>query len=252
MADWSSEQYLKFGEQRTRPARDLAACIRHSAPKSAVDIGCGPGNSTSILREFFPDADLLGIDSSANMIERAKMEHPEIPFRVCDARSLSGRYDLLFSNACLQWIPDHFSLIPFLMDNLNDNGVLAVQIPMNGEEPLFKLIREIAQEPEWGLRDVPLQPNETLTPQEYINILAGCTSSFDAWETKYYHRLQDHRALVEWVKGTRIRPYLEHLSAAKGAAFENEILHRVQELYSVMENGEVVLGFRRFFFVAVK
>lgn len=252
MADWNSEQYLKFREQRTQPARDLAMRIQHSAPKSAVDIGCGPGNSTSILKEIFPDIDLLGIDSSTNMIERAKAEHPDIAFHVCDARSLSGNYDLLFSNACLQWIPDHASLIPFLMEHLCEHGALAVQIPMNSEEPLFRLIGEIAQQPEWGLRDVPLQPNETLTPQEYFNILSKCSSSFDIWETKYYHRLQDHKALVEWVKGTRIRPYLEHLSKAKGAAFENEIICQAKAIYPPVKTSEVVLGFRRFFFVAVK
>lgn len=252
MADWNSEQYLKFREQRTQPARDLIMRIQRNAPKSVVDIGCGPGNSTFLLKEFFPNADLLGIDSSANMIERAKAEHSDIAFRVCDARSLSGSYDLLFSNACLQWIPDHASLIPFLMDKLNDHGVLAVQIPMNGEEPLFKLIHEIAQEPEWGLHDVPLQPNEALTPQSYFDILSGCSSSFDIWETKYYHRLQNHKALVEWVKGTRIRPYLDHLNETDGAAFEDEIVCQSRNIYPPTENGEVVLGFRRFFFVAVK
>ena len=155
MADWNSEQYLKFREQRTQPARDLAMRIQHSAPKSAIDIGCGPGNSTSILKEIFPGADLLGIDSSANMIDRAKAEHPDIAFRVCDARSLSGSYDLLFSNACLQWIPDHASLIPFLMEHLCEHGALAVQIPMNSEEPLFRLFGEIAQQAGMGAAGRP-------------------------------------------------------------------------------------------------
>lgn len=252
MSDWNSELYLKFREQRTQPALDLAARLKRSSPKTIADIGCGPGNSTSVLKSAFPNADIVGIDSSPNMIEKAKSEHPDISFRICDAYLLEGKYDLLFSNACLQWIPDHYKLIPALMEKLNENGVLAVQIPMNGDEPLFKLIKEIAEEPKWGLDKVSLQTNETLAPTEYFNILASCSKSFDIWETKYYHNLPDCKAMAEWVKGTRLRPYLEHLTEEQGAEFENETAERSKELYPVMNNGEVVLGFRRFFFTAVK
>jgi len=107
-------------------------------------------------------------------------------------------------------------------------------------------------EPKWGLHNVPLQPNETLSPNHYFNILSCCSSSFDMWEVKYYHSLADHRALVEWVKGTRLRPYLDCLGDEKGAKFENEIVERSKDFYPVMSNGEVLLGFRRFFFTAVK
>lgn len=120
MADWSSSQYLKFKNQRTQPAVDLAMRVVEKRPKTVVDIGCGPGNSTAVLRRIFPDAELLGIDSSPDMIERARREHPDLQFRLCDARALEGQYDLLFSNACLQWIPDHASLIPALMDKLRE------------------------------------------------------------------------------------------------------------------------------------
>ncbi len=113
MSDWNSTQYLKFKNERTQPAVDLAMRIKNN-PKTIVDIGCGPGNSTSVLRDIFPYADILGIDNSPNMIEKAKAEHPDISFRLCDALSLDGKYDLLFSNACLQWIPDHETLIPSL------------------------------------------------------------------------------------------------------------------------------------------
>lgn len=252
MSDWNSSQYLKFEKQRTQPARDLLARLKDLSPRNAADIGCGPGNSTSAIAEFFPNADIIGIDTSANMIEKAKSKYQNLNFKLCDASDLDGKYDLLFSNACLQWIPNHEKLIPALMNKLNENGVLAVQIPMNGEEPLFRLIKEIAEEPEWGLQNANIQPNETLTPTEYFNILTDCSSSFDMWEVKYYHNLPDHRALVDWVKGTRIRPYLDCMNEAQGAAFENEILERSKELYPIQNNGEVLLGFRRFFFTAVK
>ncbi len=132
-----------------------------------------------MLRDIFSDANILGIDNSPNMIEKAKAERPDINFRLCDAMSLDGKYDLLFSNACLQWIPDHATLIPAFMDRLNDGGMLAVQVPMNGDEPLSRLIREVADEPKWGLAGVPLQPNEVLMPAEYYNILSRCSSAFE-------------------------------------------------------------------------
>ena len=164
MADWHSEQYLKFAKERTQPARDLAARLTHLRPETVVDIGCGPGNSTQVLREVFPSADLFGIDSSPRMIEQARADHPNLCFRLCDASLLEGRYDLLFSNACLQWIPDHRTLLPALMGHLKDGGVLAVQMPRNGEEPLFRLIEVLAGEPHWDLRNVPGKINETLSP----------------------------------------------------------------------------------------
>lgn len=251
--DWNSTQYLKFENQRTQPSVDLAARLKALGSfKTIADIGCGPGNSTVVVKKSFPDAEIVGIDSSPNMIKKAQEAHPDIHFRECDALALESGYDLLFSNACLQWIPNHETLIPALMKKLNDNGVLAVQIPMNVEEPLFRLIEEIAAEPKWGLGGVPLQPNETLVPNEYFNILSRCSSAFDMWETKYYHPLSDHKALVEWVKGTRLRPYLDYLGEERGAAFEKEITESAKEHYPVMNNGKVLLGFRRFFFTAVK
>lgn len=252
MSEWNSTQYLKFKKQRTQPAVDLAMRVLDHNPKTIADIGCGPGNSTFVLKEIFPNADLLGIDNSMNMIEKAQSEHPDIKFRLCDALALENKYDLLFSNACLQWIPDHANLIPAFMDKLNDGGVLAVQIPINGEEPLFKLIKEVAAEPKWGIQEVKLQRNETLTTSEYFDILTDCSSAFDIWETKYYHHLTDHKALVEWVKGTRLRPYLTFLGEKLGEEFENEIVEKAKKLYPVRKSGGVVLGFRRLFFTAKK
>ncbi len=251
MSDWNSIQYLKFKNERTQPAKDLAMRISNN-PKTVVDIGCGPGNSTKVLRDFFPNADIIGIDNSPNMIKKAKAEYSNIDFRLCDALSLKGRYDLLFSNACLQWLPNHDMIIPFLIDKLNDGGILAVQVPMNNDEPLFHLIQEVAAEPRWSLSDIQLQPNETLTPLEYYNILSNCSSVFDMWEVKYYHTIPDHKALIDWVKSTRLRPYLDFLEKDKAAAFEEEIVNRSKKIYPIMDNGNVVLCFRRFFFTAVK
>lgn len=252
MADWNSVQYLKFKNERTQPALDLAMRIQNISAKTIADIGCGPGNSTSVLKAVFPNADILGIDNSQNMIEKARKENPHLRFELCDALSLHGKYDLLFSNACLQWIPDHRTLIPALMDKLNDGGMLAVQVPMNGEEPLFQLIQDVSGDPKWNLSKVMKQTNGTLKPLEYYDILLNCASSFDIWETKYHYILPNHKALIEFVKGSRIRPHLDFLGNEKGREFEKELIERSKELYPVMSDGKVVLGFRRFFFTAKK
>lgn len=161
------------------------------------------------------------------MVEKAANRYPDIPFRVCDAAALTGQYDLVFSNACLQWIPHHDSLIPKLMERLTDGGVLAVQMPMNEAEPLYRIIREVTAEAKWGFQNVRLETNETCKPEVYCDILSDCASSFDMWEIKYYHSLPDHRALIEWVRGTRLRPYLACLDENGRAALEASF-YRVQ------------------------
>jgi len=252
MSDWNSEKYLLFKDQRTQPAMDLALRVKKYSPNTIIDIGCGPGNSTQVLKSVFPDAELTGIDNSPNMIDRAKKEHPDIRFLRCGADELAGTYDLLFSNACLQWIPDHENLIPRLMSMLNPDGVLAVQIPMNAEEPLFRIIKDTASDKKWGFEDVYFEKNDVLSPEEYFDILFRCADSFEIWETVYYHGMSSHEQMIDWVRGTRLRPYLEALDIQQQAEFEKAILSKAEAAYPVMANGEVILKFRRFFFVAQK
>lgn len=252
MSDWNSELYLKFKQQRTQPAIDLANRLKPYEPASIVDIGCGPGNSTSVLHKTFPKASILGIDSSPNMIEKASQTHPELTFSLCSAQSLEGEYDALFSNACLQWIPDHRRLIPQLMERLVPGGVLAVQVPMNEGEPLYQIIREVAEDPKWDFQRVHFEVNETLKPEDYFDILSGCCSSFELWETVYCHQMPSHASLVEWVKGTRLRPYLDALAEQERAEFEGQIIQRVADTYPVRKNHQILFHFRRFFFLGVK
>ena len=187
------------------------------------------------------------------MIEKARALYPDLRFVQGNARTHNGRYDVLFSNVCLQWVPDHRALLPHLMRcNLNEGGVLTMQMPMNGEEPLFRIIRETADNPRWGVGDAANEVNGTLSPDEYFDILSGCASAFQIWETTYYHVLAGHEALIEWVRGTRLRPYLARLSAEEGAKFEAEILEKARKVYPLLDGGRVILRFRRFFFTAVK
>lgn len=252
MSDWNSDLYLKFEKQRTQPALDLAKRIEHHDPAEIVDLGCGPGNGTAVLRSVFPKAMLKGIDNSPNMIEKAKKAHPDIEFNLGDVQDLNGKYDLIFSNACLQWIPDHKQLLPYLMDKLNTGGILAVQIPMNEKEPLFKIIKETVKNSPFDFSRAYFEKNSILAPEEYYDILSECTSDFDIWETVYYHDMPSHDELINWVRGTRLRPYLDCLNDADKKIFEAELLKNVREQYAVMNNGNVILKFRRLFFTATK
>ena len=250
MAEWNSEQYLKFEAQRTQPAIDLANRLKDIIPNKIIDLGCGPGNSTNVLKTTFPDAFIVGIDNAKNMIEKAKMTYPDIDFRLCDLRLVASGFDLIFSNACLQWVPEHQVLLPELISKLNNNGTLALQIPNNAEEKLFIIIKEIASKPQWNFKDVYFETNDILRPDEYYEILSECSRDFTIWESIYYHNMPSHDSLVEWVKGTRLRPYLDALRPDEAILFENEIKERIKREYFTMKDGNIILKFKRLFFIA--
>lgn len=252
MWEWNPQQYLLFQKQRTQPAVDLANRVRERDVRTVMDLGCGPGNSTAVLQSVFPNARITGMDSSPVMIERARREHPDMDFQVGRVEELTGAFDLLFSNACLQWVPHHETLLPKLMEHLTDHGVLAVQMPRNQEEPLFRIIRQVAADSQWDFSKVYFERNDTLTPSQYHEILSGCAGAFELWETVYYHLLPSHRHLLEWVRGTRLRPYLEVLNRQQQKEFEQEILEKAQQAYPLTKDGTVIFPFRRFFFVAEK
>lgn len=255
MSEWNSEQYLKFKAQRTQPAVDLVKRIVINNPQKILDIGCGPGNSTKVLKDTFPYAEILGIDSSENMIKKAKETHPDIDFEIMDitneSQNLHG-FDIIFSNACLQWIPNHREFIPKIFSKLNEGGVLAVQIPMNSEETLFKIMSETVNEDKWDFSSMKTEPNTTLACYEYFDILSALTDKFDIWETVYYHNMPSVGAMLEWVKGTRLRPYLNALSSADGEKLIDEITQKASLSYTKQENGEIIFKFRRFFFTAIR
>lgn len=250
MTEWNPEKYLLFQKQRTQPAIDLANRVRDCNPKTVADIGCGPGNSTAILQQVFPYAEICGIDNSETMLAKARAAHSDIPFLFGSADNLPARYDLLFSNACLQWLPAHETLIPKLLSNLTAHGTLAVQMPKSQEEPPFRIIREVAADAEWDFSNVYFSKNDVLSCEAYYKILSSCTSRFEIWETAYYHILPSHQSLIEWLRSTRLRPYLDVLNPAQQAEFESRILEKVKEAYSLTANGEVIFRFNRLFFTA--
>ncbi len=252
MSKWNAEEYVKFEQERSQPAMDLVMRLQQSHPKTIVDLGCGPGNSTNILNQMFREAKIIGIDNAKEMIKKAQQTYPEISFCTGSVETLEGKYDLLFSNACLQWVANHTTLIPTLMDALNPEGIIAVQMPYNAKEPLYEIVEQVIANPKWGLQNAVIENNQTLSVDEYINILSKCASKFTIWESKYYHFLSDHQAMVDWIKSTKLRPYLEHLSEENKKALQNEILEEAKKRYPFTKNTEVVFGFNRLFFIAYK
>lgn len=256
MPEWNAEQYLKFVKERTQPAMDLANKIPLERPQAGLDIGCGPGNSTRVLANRFPNARVLGVDNSPHMIDKAKREHADLDFRLFDASqdfdTLGQGFDVVFSNACIQWIPDHPTLLRRMMGVLREGGVLAVQVPMNFKEPIHQIIEGLVASQKWKDKFSTPRIFYTLTPEAYFDLLAEMSADFSLWETIYCHRMPSHESIVEWYKGTGLRPYLSALSARDAAEFEKEVYNEVVKAYPKQANGEILFRFPRFFFTAVK
>jgi len=256
MKKWNAEKYLLYVNERTQPAIDLASQIYLDYPVSILDIGCGPGNSTAVLAQRYPNADILGIDNSGEMINAACKNYPNLKFQRFDAEKdltlLGHAYDVVFSNACIQWLPNHAKLIKDLMHILKSGGVLAVQLPMIWEEPLHKDLEALASSEKWAAEMHVLDCFHHLSYEEYFNILAENASDFRAWETVYMHRMKSHMSILEWYRSTGMLPYLSALPADRKDSFEEDYLDRLKDSYSTQNNGEILFRFPRFFFVAVK
>ena len=256
---WNSDQYLKFKKERTQPSIDLANRIKLNDPQKIIDIGCGPGNSTKVLFDRFPCAEsITGADFSENMIAKAREEYggSGIDFMLFDATrdfsKLSDDYDVVFSNACIQWVPDHPKLISDMMGVLKKGGVLAVQTPMNYREPIHRIIAETVESEKWARKFSYRRIFYNLTPEEYHDLLSEISSDFTLWETVYCHRMPSHESIMEWYKGTGLKPYLSQLEGEDATEFEKEIFEKVKEAYPVQKNGEIIFRFPRFFFTAIK
>ncbi len=256
MIEWNPNQYLKFVRERTQPSIDLAARIELQHPRSIIDIGCGPGNSTEILRRKWPNSKITGFDSSPTMIQKARSDHPDGEWITGDAASFrfNDKYDVVFSNAALQWIQDHEALIPRLFGIVADAGVLAVQVPADFESPLRRAVVSVAGNPKWSSYTAGCDRIINYrTAGYYYDILSALPGKAYLWETTYYHVLPTHADLVEWYKGTGMKPFLERLpDEAHRKEFENEVLDRCKDGYVVRSDGKVLYPFKRIFFVLNK
>jgi trans-aconitate 2-methyltransferase len=253
---WSAAQYVKFEHERTRPVHDLVARIPSAEVASAADIGCGPGNSTEVLRGRYPKARIVGVDSSPDMIKAARARLADIAFEVADIREWrpTEPLDVILANAVLHWIPDHETLLPALVAKLKPDGALAVQMPDNLEEPSHRLMGEVARSGLWAakLEDAAAARTERHLVDWYFRLLRAHAPRVDIWRTTYFHPLAGAHAVVEWLKGTGLRPFLDPLEESERDAFLERYELAVAKAYSAEPDGTVLLPFPRLFVVAAR
>jgi trans-aconitate 2-methyltransferase len=253
MHGWDAKQYLRFGAERTRSAFDLLARIDLATPRRIVDLGCGPGNSTALLRERWPDAEITGLDSSADMLEAARRDHAGIDFVVGDIAEWTpdDGYDLVFSNAALQWVSDHERLLPRLIKAVAPEGVLAVQMPSNYDFPTHKLMRQAAAEGPWRERLADARPPSPVKPPEfYYDCLAPKCRRIVLWETNYIQVMDGVDAIIAWLHGTGLRPFLARLEEQEQMLFLERYAALLAEHFPPQRDGRILLPYPRLFFIA--
>jgi len=252
---WDPAQYLHFEGHRLRPALDLLARVPDSRPARIVDLGCGPGNVTKFLRERWPEADILGIDSSPEMLDKVREAVPGVRFQAGDITDWvpDEPVDLIYSNAALHWLPDHKTLFPHLLEQLRPGGILAVQMPRNFARPSHVSVADAAQDGSWKDRLVPmLKPAPTHEPGFYYDLLCDRAGSLDLWETDYIQALDGENPVAEWTKGTWLRPFLAALEEPDRSAFEAAYRARVAAAYPKQRDGKTLLPFLRLFMIAAR
>ena len=253
MPTWDPSQYLKFSDHRLRPAIDLMARIPLAAPRSIYDLGCGPGNITRLLAERWPDAAVTGVDSSADMLAKAEREAPDVTFQLADITYWSppAPADLLFSNAALHWLDDHAVLLPRLISHLAPGGMIAIQMPANHASPSHLLMEEVAADDRWCAKLAALRQvyRSVEAPESYYRMLAPLLRDLDIWETTYLHVLGGENPVVEWTKGTALRPYLDALAGPERGAFLAAYQARIAAAYPKQPDGNTLLPFRRLFLI---
>jgi trans-aconitate 2-methyltransferase len=250
---WDPQQYARFAGQRLRPALDLIGRIPIEHPRNVVDLGCGTGNVTRILRSRWPDAAITGIDGSPQMLAEARKLEADVEWKQSDVAAWNppAKFDLVFSNAALHWLEDHPALFARLCGNVASGGVLAVQMPRNFAAPSHAIIHELAASPPW--RDALatlLRPQPVLTPETYYGLLSPGARSLDIWETEYLQILEGENPVAEWTKGTWLAPLLAALAADARAEFESEYRRRIAQAYLRRQDGKTLYPFKRLFIVA--
>lgn len=253
MSDWNPALYARYEDERTRPAAELLARVPLQAPARIVDLGCGSGNSTELLAQRYPAAETLGIDTSPAMLDSARERLPALRFELGDIAAWNPPQpvDLAYANASLQWVPGHEQLFPRLLAALAPGGVLAVQMPDNLDQPSHAAMREIAADPRYAAQigDAAALRSRILPAEGYYDLLAR-DAEVDVWRTIYCHRMDDPAAIVQWLRATGLRPFLDRLDAPLQAQFLADYERRIDAAYPARADGRRLLAFPRLFVVA--
>lgn len=254
--DWNPELYLKFKEERTQPAIDLARRINVENPEKIMDAGCGPGNSTNVILSRWPESEIIGIDNSASMIESARKNYPEMKWRVKDVTRMETeeKYDIIFSNATIQWIQNQKKLINDLVKMLKDKGALAVQVPQYHNMPVSQAIERVSLNKKWKKQTSQANNDFTFHSSDYYyDILSVKLKSITMWETSYFHVMPSHQNIVEMIKSTGMRTFLDRLDTREEKmAFEKDVLKEITRAYPAQKDGNVLFPFERLFFIGYR
>ena len=259
MSDWNPNLYLEFDRERTQPSIDLTMKIPLAQPQRIIDIGCGPGNSTNVLQTRWPQAEIIGLDSSQAMIAKAKSKYPALDWLCADAAgdlTGLGGFDLVFSNAAIQWMPDHERLLPNLFALLNTGGVLAIQVPDVALMPVYNELVRLATSDKWQGRFAGFNIDGsrfTHNASFYYDIICKLSDAVALWETRYFHVMNTHADIVRWYSGTGLKPYLDYLpDDAPRAEFQTDFENVLRHSYPVQTDGKVLFPFTRIFFTVKK
>jgi trans-aconitate 2-methyltransferase len=253
--EWDAGHYLRFADARTLPATDLLSRIGLSAPRRIADLGCGPGNSTAPLKTRWPDAQVTGIDSSAELLAAARRDHPGITFVESDIASWAAAeaVDVIFANASLQWVGGHEALMPRLFEQLAPGGVFAVQMPRNHDFATHRLMRQVAAEGQWRMRlEGAREPSPVKSPEFYYDLLAPVAATFTIWETNYIQVMTDVGAIISWLRGTGLGPFLSRLSETEQPTFLDRYKELLAGAFPPQADGKILLPYPRLFFIATR
>jgi len=256
MNPWEPDLYLKFATERTQPTIDLVSRIVQVSPRRIVDVGCGPGNSTAILRHRWPQAEIIGLDNSAEMIHAARTSFPNEKWILADGSSWQDEkaFDIVFSNAVFQWIPNHPNLINHWMAEVAENGVLAFQVPAHYDSPVHQVILDVSRDPKWNSKMEDARNALTKEkPGYYYDLLRPLSKKIELWETIYYHIMESPYSILEWFRSTGLRPFLGALSQDEDRqSLETMINDRYTQAYPSQKDGKILFPFKRLFVIAYK
>ncbi len=251
---WDPAQYLRYDNERSQPTRDLIAALSNFNPTEIVDLGCGTGNSTALLAHRWPDASLIGVDGSTEMLDQADQSGLHAVWQEADIATWqpASPVDLIFSNAALHWLDDHDVLFRQLVAGLRPDGMLAVQMPYNFSQPSHTLISEIATEPRWVERlSNVIRPSPVSTPETYLQMLEPLISAVRVWTTTYLHVLHGEHPVARWTGGATLRPVIAALED-DADEFIADYQTRLERAYPRRADGTTVLPFTRMFILATR
>lgn len=254
--DWNPNLYMKYNKERIQPSIDLVTRINFDNPEKIIDIGCGPGNSTQLLVNRWSGSKIIGADNSASMIEKAKKDYPDQEWIMFDAEKdkINDKFDIVFSNAALQWMSNQEEVIKSFFNLLKESGLIAVQIPSFWEMPIGKSIAKIEENSKWTPKIKGVKTLMTIhSLGYYYDCLSELSNSIDIWITNYMHIMKSHISILEMMRSTALKPYLERLKdEEEKKEFEELVLKEIRSDYPQQKNGNVIFPFKRLFFIAKK